>query len=85
MRLPSDEKAAIGALHCASRRRTRSVSGKSSPARSVAATRMARVWSGSVMHEQAQVSTPSAPAPSPRSCSNRVAPSGRKVAASRAT
>ena len=84
MSCPSALKAAIGSRPPASKRATRSPSGRSGPARSSATTRMAGVSSESRMCEQAHVSARPMPAPNPRRRSNRGAAPGDKVAATRA-
>ena len=81
---PSALKAAIGSNVPASKRTTRSASGRSGPARSSATTRRAAVPSPSRMCEQAQVSARPTPASNPRRRSNRGEAAGAKVAAIRA-
>jgi hypothetical protein len=84
MSCPPTEKAAIASWLPASKRATRSPSGKSGPARSIAATRTAAVSSASTICEQAQVSARPMPAPNPRRRSRRGAAPGDKLAAIRA-
>ena len=68
MRRPSTENAATGWSQPASNRDTRWSIGRSGPARSCAATRIAKLPSDSVIREQRHANARPTPAPNPRNC-----------------